>query len=370
MIMNRWGKLSRSSRIVTLVVITLLAGCTLSNQDVLIMQEDLSKIKRQLTALEDTVNRKLPLSSTSILPKAEQNLMQEVKITQKNQADAKIKLDELGDNVQMVRSKIDELNYQMNGVNQKLDNLDMRLSSGQGTGRLSGVPGSGYPPSGMTSQLPEQSSQNVPSIGTLGSQSGIATQPLTGGSPGTSGSLPSTPPSQEFSPGGQGQGGPFKSGQLPASGSLPPTQEQTPGSTTSAPSQPGMQVAGIPPQQIYQTAYQDYVNKNYELSILGFREFLARNPKSPLADNAQYWIGESYYSLNKFNEAIVEFNRVIENYPNSSKKYASLLKKGYSLIEIKRTDEGTRELQNLIRLYPQTEEAKLAEAKLKSIRSR
>lgn len=362
--MKKWGKFSCSSMSATLVVITLLSGCSLSNQDVLIMQEDLSKIKRQLTSVEDTMNRRLS-SASSTQPKGEQNLIQEVKTTQKNQADTKIKLDELGDNVQMVRSKIDELNYQMNGINQKLDNIDMKLSPGQVPGRSSGASGSGYPP------LPDQSSQNVPSIGALGSQSGVATQPLSGGSPGTSGHFASNPPQQQdLAPGGQGQGGPFKSGQLQPSGSGQPGQEQMPGLAASNPPQPGMQVANIPPQQIYQTAYQDYVNKNYELSILGFREFLTRSPKSPLADNAQYWIGESYYSLNKFNEAMVEFSRVIENYPNSAKKYAALLKKGYSLLELRRTDEGTKELQNLIKMYPQTEEAKLADAKLKSIRSR
>ncbi len=209
--MNRSGKFKCSSWLATLVVITLLSGCSLSNQDILIMQEDLSKIKRQLTSLEDTVTRKLPASSAT-QPKAEQNLLQEVKVTQKNQADAKIKLDEVGDNVQMVRSKMDELNYQMNGINQKIDNLDMRLS-GQGP-RSSGASGIG--PTGMITPPPEQSSQNVPSIGALGSQQGVSTQPLAGSSSGA----------QDVGS-GQAPGGPFKSGQLqPMGPGQQPGQEQ------------------------------------------------------------------------------------------------------------------------------------------------
>lgn len=373
--MRKFGKIGLLSAVALLFFTNLLTGCVVSNQDILIIQEDLSRIKRQVSSLEDTINRKLASPATSVQPKSEQNLAQEIRVTQENQADIKIKLEDLGSNVQVVRSKIDELNYQLNGINQRLDNLDMKMSTGPGSSQMTAMPGTaGYPPTGMTSQYPGRSEQVLTGLGSPGSLSGSTPQSR----PGSTAGMPYPSPlgaatTPETALGGQSAsiqpGGPQSQTAAPAQ----PGQEQRgqfPTSPSPVAGRPGTQIASIPPQQIYQTAYQDYVNKNYELAILGFREFLGRNAASPLADNAQYWIGESYYSLGKYNDAMVEFNRVIVNYPNSAKKYAALLKVGYSLVELKRTEEGVRELQNLIKQHPQTEEAKLAEAKLKSLQYR
>ena len=51
----------------------------------------------------------------------------------------------------------------------------------------------------------------------------------------------------------------------------------------------------ISPQQIYNTAYSDYLKGNYQLAIEGFRQYIENFRESPLADNAQYWIGECYF---------------------------------------------------------------------------
>lgn len=370
--MKTMGKVGFFLALITLVTTNFLTGCVVSNQDILIIQEDLSRIKRQVTSLEDTINRKLA-SPATIQPKLDQNLTQDLKVTQENQADIKIKLDDLGSNVQMVRSKIDEVNYQLSGMNQRLDNLDLKISEGPGSSQMTGTARLGYPPAGMPYQYPGKSEQSMAGTGGPATFSGSTTQSIPGSSPGMPYSSSQSQTTRDMAISGPATSLQPKSPQNITAGPLQPSQEQPalpPSSPPSVSGQPVLQAASIPPQQIYQTAYQDYVSRNYELAILGFREFLARNATSPLADNAQYWIGESYYSLSKYNDALTEFNKVTVNYPNSAKKYAVLLKIGYSLIELKRTDEGARELQNLIKQYPQTEEAKLAEAKLKSIQYR
>jgi TolA-binding protein len=57
---------------------------------------------------------------------------------------------------------------------------------------------------------------------------------------------------------------------------------------------------------------------------------LKRFPKSDNADNAQFWIGEIYYRQKWYETAILEYQKVIENYPKGNKVQASLLKQGFA----------------------------------------
>ena len=65
---------------------------------------------------------------------------------------------------------------------------------------------------------------------------------------------------------------------------------------------------GPPPataNDLYDAAYRDFSRGNYDLAIEGFRELLKYYPNMNLSDNAQYWIGECYYGLNKLSDATV-----------------------------------------------------------------
>jgi tol-pal system protein YbgF len=121
------------------------------------------------------------------------------------------------------------------------------------------------------------------------------------------------------------------------------------------------------PLQIYYTAYSDYIKGNYSLAIAGFRDFYEKNKNSPMADNALYWIGECYYSQGKYEDAIREFDNLINNYPKADNILAAYLKKGYALIELRRYLEAKSVLKELIQKAPLSEEAKLAEQKLKTL---
>lgn len=121
------------------------------------------------------------------------------------------------------------------------------------------------------------------------------------------------------------------------------------------------------PIQLYQAAYRDYQRGNWELAIEGFNDFLDANPRSDLSDNAAYWIGESYYSQEKYREAIEQFDRVVSSYPNSDRVPVALLKKGLAYIELGQRAQGIVQLQYVVHEHPASPEAALAREKLRSL---
>jgi tol-pal system protein YbgF len=121
------------------------------------------------------------------------------------------------------------------------------------------------------------------------------------------------------------------------------------------------------PQGLYQSAYQDYLNGNYDLAIQGFQEYLKRYPKTDLADNALYWIGECYDAQGKEQEALQAFSSVLEKYPTSDKGAAAQLKKGLVYLKLGNQGQGVVNLQYVVYEHPGTKEADLAREKLRSL---
>jgi len=136
------------------------------------------------------------------------------------------------------------------------------------------------------------------------------------------------------------------------------------------------------PAQVYQAAYIDFSKGNYSLAVAGFREFLRRFPDSDLADNAQYWIGEAYFSLARsyatqgqpdkagpaLEQAAQEFRKVIVNYPRGDKAPTALYKEALVLLELKQQSLARARLQYLLDHFPQSEEAPLAKERLSALK--
>jgi tol-pal system protein YbgF len=134
-----------------------------------------------------------------------------------------------------------------------------------------------------------------------------------------------------------------------------------------APQAPAVPSTSLSPQEVYNTAYADYLKGNFDLATDGFKIYRDNFPDSPLADNAVYWIGECLFSQRKFEEAIEEFNNLILDYPQGDKIAAAYLKKGLSLVELKRKDEALVVFKLLIGKYPLEEEARIAQEKIKEL---
>ncbi|MFQ5486070.1 MAG: tetratricopeptide repeat protein, partial [Desulfobacterales bacterium] len=85
-------------------------------------------------------------------------------------------------------------------------------------------------------------------------------------------------------------------------------------------------------------------------------------------DNAQFWIGDTYYREKWFEKAILEYQKVIENYPKGNKVPASLLKQGFAFFNIGDKANARLILKELIKKYPQSNETKIAIKKLKEFK--
>jgi tol-pal system protein YbgF len=150
----------------------------------------------------------------------------------------------------------------------------------------------------------------------------------------------------------------------------PPPQEQ--GDASSQPSEeeaPPSISPNLSPNEVYNMARSDYLKGNFDLAIEGFMIYKSQFPESPLSDDALYWIGECYFSQEKYNEAIEHFNELILNYPNGDKIPAAYLKKGISLSEQEKKEEALSVFKLLITKFPLEEETKIAQEKIRELES-
>jgi tol-pal system protein YbgF len=100
----------------------------------------------------------------------------------------------------------------------------------------------------------------------------------------------------------------------------------------------------------------------------GFEVFVKTFPASANADNARFWIADSYYRENWYEKAILEYQKVIETYPSGNKVPAALLKQGYAFANLGEKGNARLILKELIRKYPGTSEAKIAGEKLDALK--
>jgi len=117
-------------------------------------------------------------------------------------------------------------------------------------------------------------------------------------------------------------------------------------------------------QQNYQAAFDLIQSRKYEDASKAFTAFLTNFPTSPLADNAQYWLAETFYVRAQYQAALSEFQRVMQNYPQSGKMPDAMLKVGYCQIELGDKTAGRATLQDVMRQFPDTTAARFASQRL------
>lgn len=120
-------------------------------------------------------------------------------------------------------------------------------------------------------------------------------------------------------------------------------------------------------QQAYDAAFNLVQTQNFAEAQAAFANFLATYPQSAYRANAQYWLGETYYGQLAFMSALDEFRKVVDNYPDSSKVPDALLKMGYCYDELGRPDAARQALLRVVREFPATQAADLADQRLARI---
>ncbi len=119
-------------------------------------------------------------------------------------------------------------------------------------------------------------------------------------------------------------------------------------------------------QDEYRAAWQALADQRYTEAIQQFRTFQRKNPTSEMADDAQFWIGESYFTRRDHNRAILEFNEVLK-YRKGDKAPAALLRQAEAFVEIGDKTDARLILQKLINDYPNSRQVKDAREQLQSL---
>ena len=121
-------------------------------------------------------------------------------------------------------------------------------------------------------------------------------------------------------------------------------------------------------KEAYDTAFSALKELRYADAAEEFRAFMQQYPQSDYADNAQYWLGESYYVTRNYELALEAFNDLLTDFPSSLKQPDSLLKIGYTHYELKQWDSARAALTQVQEQYPGTTVARLAENRLRSMK--
>jgi len=122
-----------------------------------------------------------------------------------------------------------------------------------------------------------------------------------------------------------------------------------------------------PAEGLYRQAYDDFTRGDYALALKEAQDLVRRYPTHPLADDAQYLIGQVYEAQQRHAEAIAAYDQLLQAYPGGDKAPGAYLQKGLALLETNRTAEAVIQLQHVITAYPRSEEARIARERLRDL---
>jgi tol-pal system protein YbgF len=122
-----------------------------------------------------------------------------------------------------------------------------------------------------------------------------------------------------------------------------------------------------PADTLYSNGLSDIQTGKNDLARSEFQEYLKYYGDTELASNAQFYLGEIAYSQRQYQQAVAEYDKVLTNYPKSFKLAPARYKKGMALLELSEKSAGVKELREVVKRYPGTEEERRARAKLKEL---
>jgi tol-pal system protein YbgF len=137
-----------------------------------------------------------------------------------------------------------------------------------------------------------------------------------------------------------------------------------------APPIPTGPAGGLSPQRMFDTAQADFAAGQWSLAIAGFEQYIRTFGSSDRADDAQFYIGESYQLDGKFKEAVAAYDKVIADYPAGDRVPQALYKRGVALSLLGDNDRARESFQQVMRNYPNSEVAVLAKQVLDGLNRR
>jgi tol-pal system protein YbgF len=128
--------------------------------------------------------------------------------------------------------------------------------------------------------------------------------------------------------------------------------------------------AGLSPTRMFDTARADYAAGQWSLAITGFDAFLKTFPRSEMADDAQFLIGETYYAQNRWPDAIAAYNAVIQNYPMGNAVPEAYYNRGLAQERLVQLDAERESWNTVIQVAPDSDAGRLARQNLDRVARR
>ena len=220
-------------------------------------------------------------------------------------ADHQLTTENVATGVRVVREKVDESNVRIASLSQEIDALREAI-----------------PPMPLPTVI-------------------LSVDPETG--------LPLAPPPGATAPGAAGADA--VSDSSPAEALPPPVTGLTPG-------------VGMSPQRLYDTAWADYTNGQWALAVQGFEAYIETVPQSDFADDAAFYIGQTYFAESRFEEAVDAFERVLLNYASGDVVPEASYKRGLALERLDDPDRARQAFELVVVNYPESTMAALAQQAL------
>jgi tol-pal system protein YbgF len=149
----------------------------------------------------------------------------------------------------------------------------------------------------------------------------------------------------------------------PAAGAANPAS-----STGASPSSSAVPTGPAPSADtLYSNGLRDITSGKYDLARSEFEDYLKYYADTDLASNAQFYLGEIFYKQKQYVDAVAAYDKVLTAYPKSFKLGPARLRKGMALIELGQKTAGIRELREVVKRFPGSDEDRLARGKLKEL---
>jgi tol-pal system protein YbgF len=130
----------------------------------------------------------------------------------------------------------------------------------------------------------------------------------------------------------------------------------------SPPPEPEPEEQADPAKALYDTAMENFKARKYDKARRLWAEFAENFPKHYLAPNAWFWQGECHYQQQRYAQAVLAYQNVLDRYPKSAKFKTALLKQGITWFKLGKPKAGRLRLEELVESFPKTPEAKRARA--------
>ena len=122
-----------------------------------------------------------------------------------------------------------------------------------------------------------------------------------------------------------------------------------------------------PPDVLYNNALRDYNGAKNDLAVQEFSDYVKYYPNTDLAGNCYFYLGEIQFRQGNYQQAAQSYDQVLQNFPTGTKVASAQLKKGFSLIELGKQEDGVVELRRVIQRYPRSPEALQARERLRKL---